>query len=151
MIELLVVVAVIGTLAGMVLVNTGAARWKARDVRRIADMKQLVIAQEMVMSDNFRYYTCSTTGGDCGGKPTNYPSTLGVRMPRTPEDPRNVGTLCNGTAYIYCGLENVSNNQDFCYWAKLEESANSYLTASSKGTQRKDAIPVSLADCGTPG
>jgi len=66
LIELLVVIAIIGILSGMVLVSMGGARWKARDAKRMTDMKQLITAQEFYMSDNARYYTCSTTGGDCG-------------------------------------------------------------------------------------
>lgn len=150
LIELLVVIAIIGVLAGTVLVAMGGAKWKARDVKRIGDMKQLVTGQEFYYSDNARYYTCSTTGGDCGGKARNYPSAIGTRMLSTPSDPKPTGTVCDGTAYVYCGLDNTSSGQNFCYWAKLEESSNAYITATQRGNFRRSSPPGNLTDCYTP-
>jgi len=151
LIELLVVIAVIGILSGMVLVTMSGARWKARDAKRMTDMKQLVIAQEFYNSDNGHYYTCSTTGGDCDGEARNYPTAIGTRMASTPSDPTNTGTLCDGTAYVYCGLDNTSDQQNFCYWAKLEESETLFLTATPRGNFEKDAVPADLTDCSQPG
>jgi general secretion pathway protein G len=152
MIELLIVVSIIGILASMIILTTSGSRIKARDARRMSDMKSLVTAQELYYSDIGHYFTCSATLGDCVPKNSrNYPSSIGARMSKTPTDPKNSGTTCTGDSYIYCGLDNTGNNQQFCYFAKLEENAASYITASLKGNMRKDAIPVSFADCGTAG
>ena len=52
LIELLVVVAIIGILSTIVLVSLNEARMKARDVRRLADLRQVALALEMYYDDN---------------------------------------------------------------------------------------------------
>ena len=47
LIELLVVIAIIGILSSVVLASLNSARTKARDTRRVSDMKQIQIALEL--------------------------------------------------------------------------------------------------------
>jgi len=51
LIELLVVITIIGLLATIVLVSLNTARMKARDVRRLADLRQVALALEMFYDD----------------------------------------------------------------------------------------------------
>lgn len=55
LIELLVVIAIIGILSSVVLASLNSARTKARDTRRIADLKQLQIAMELYFDANGSY------------------------------------------------------------------------------------------------
>jgi len=55
LIELLVVVAIIGILATVVLASLGSARSRARDARRMADMKNIQTALELYFLDNGSY------------------------------------------------------------------------------------------------
>lgn len=64
LIELLVVIAIIGMLASMVLASLNSARRKARDARRLSDMKTMQTALEFYY-DQFNRYPDSDLGG-CG-------------------------------------------------------------------------------------
>lgn len=56
LIELLVVIAIISLLASVVLISLNAARIKARDARRIADINQMSKAMELYAADNNGLY-----------------------------------------------------------------------------------------------
>jgi prepilin-type N-terminal cleavage/methylation domain-containing protein len=69
LIELLVVVAIIGILATVVLSSLGAARTRARDARRISEMKNFQTALEAYYLDNNGYpgMAASTNNGETSG------------------------------------------------------------------------------------
>jgi len=52
LIELLVVIAIIGLLASIVLVSLSSARRKARDSRRVGDLRQIQLALELFFDGN---------------------------------------------------------------------------------------------------
>ncbi len=142
LIELLVVIAIIGILAGMVLVSMGGARAKARDARRMADMRQMVSAQEMYYGDNDQYLTSATL-----------PAAISTYLNPLPADPGG-GTVVACTqaapAFIYCTIDNTASVQKFCYYARLEQNATlPYFTSSNGGNFKKAAKPTSIDDCAT--
>lgn len=55
LIELLVVIAIIGILATIVMVSLNTARAKARDARRLSDIRQLELALQMYYDANGSY------------------------------------------------------------------------------------------------
>lgn len=64
LIELLVVIAIIGILSTLAIVALQNARQKARDAKRVSDIKQLVTALELYYSDQTSYPSYS---GGLGG------------------------------------------------------------------------------------
>ena len=55
LIELMVVVTIIGILASVVLVSLGDARVKARDARRLADVRQVTLGLEFYIDEYMHY------------------------------------------------------------------------------------------------
>lgn len=143
LIELLVVIAIIGILAGMVLVSMSGARSKARDARRLSDMRQLVSAQEMYYGEHDAYATSAT-----------YPSAIGTYLTATPTDPL-------GATHAYGTVSNTGDSSKFCYYAQLENVNSTatgctgttkcgYYSASEGGNFYKTVAPTSLGVAATP-
>ncbi len=64
LIELLVVIAIIGLLSGIVLASLSSARIKARDIKRVSDLKNIQLALELYYDE---YGTYKVTGGGWAG------------------------------------------------------------------------------------
>lgn len=114
LIELLVVIAIIGLLSTLAVVALGAARVKARDSKRLSDLKQLQTALELYYSDNNAY----PAGDGVNLATTNYAclnsaglSALGCANPymgRVPADPKSgyyKYTVGTGTYTVDATLE----------------------------------------------
>jgi prepilin-type N-terminal cleavage/methylation domain-containing protein len=133
LVELLVVIAIIGLLASIVLTSLATARVKARDARRVADIKQLNTAIELYTDANGHAPYLATTGKfECSAEnyasaPTECTSSAGVTdsnsafwdylkadlspyISSLPEDP--CGATCNtGSAtfsYLYLPPSNIA-------------------------------------------
>ena len=120
LIELLVVIAIIGILATIVLVSLNTARQKARDVRRISDLRQVALALEMYYDDVRNYPAISGPGSTCtSGTWTTMSTALSggtiVYMPAVPLDPIN-----NTTNFYSYGTEGNSTPQRYVLKAVLE-------------------------------
>lgn len=137
LIELLVVTAIIGILASIVLVSLGTARVKARDTRRLADLKQVVLALEFYV-DHYKHYP------PIGGATTPEARWLKLKeclearsactdnsdsfqiMPAVPEDP--IGLI----SFDYAPN---SNQSSFIVKGTLEESSSAALITDVDGTE----------------
>lgn len=62
LIELLVVIAIIGLLASVVLLALNSARAKARNAKRLADVRQIASALELYFNDKSAYPTAPSAG-----------------------------------------------------------------------------------------
>ena len=121
LIELLVVIAIIGVLASVVLASLNTARRKSRDVRRVADIKQLQLALEMEFDKASSYPAALTTLVTDG-----FISVI-------PADPLTTATTCR-PAYCYA----TSGSTYYHIGANLEDSGNTVLNSD------KDCSSVGL-------
>jgi type II secretion system protein G len=106
LIELLVVISIIGTLATLSVVSLNGARAKARDARRVSDVRQIQTALELYYFDHDGYPTTSATLGindsGClgyGGFGVRGASCTSPYMGYVPSNPSP-----NGAPYVYEGI-----------------------------------------------
>ena len=147
---LVVVIAIIGTLSGIVLVSLGGARAKARDAVRQSDMRQIVTAQELYYADNEKYLTDSGAGD---GVPAISTYLQGIDDPLAPTAHY---TWTDNTAALNCTNDDydAAVDQWFCTYATLEEdsatSGNSiYFVSTHVGSKKLDlgAAPATSLTC----
>lgn len=121
LIELLVVIAIIGVLSTIVLVSLNTARQKARDVRRVSDMRQVALALEMYYDSNTAYPSDAGVDNDEWGI-MDAALEGGGFVTSVPTDP--VGT----NAYVYhSNGAGVNNAQEYVLGAILEDTSHSAL------------------------
>ncbi len=134
LIELLVVIAIIGILSVVVVVAMGGARERARDARRMSDIRAISTAQELYMVTYGNYVAIAAADvAPRGLETTAIPGFLEV-LPRDP----GAGNL------HYYGFDSPVGNE-FCIWAALEDGR--FFAASERGTSIMTAAPGTMAAC----
>ncbi|MFA6376204.1 MAG: type II secretion system protein [Candidatus Paceibacterota bacterium] len=117
LIELLVVIAIIGILASFIVVSTGESRLKARDSRRMSDLRQIPLAQENVMNDDRSY---QISGAVVGVLPI-IKNAYGHQYMMSVKDPKDSG----GYQYVWVKNDEACGNLPvgayYCVVAKLED------------------------------
>ena len=95
LIELLVVIAIIGLLSTLAVVSLNSARVKARDARRMSDLKQISTAMELYASDsNIGSYPHSQAAGVCAIDTPGRVGPVAVAAARE--------ILCSGAGMAVC-------------------------------------------------
>jgi len=132
LIELLVVIAIIGLLASIVLVSLNNARQKARDSKRLSDIRQVALALELYADSNNAFYptVVGCTAGNWSGamtscleaiqSPMNPCSNAVSYMTKVPTDPRG------GTYFYYYASPTPST--EYLLMATLEVASNPALS-----------------------
>lgn len=123
LIELLVVIAIIGLLSSIVMSSLNSARVKARDAKRIADLRSIRVALRLYL-DDFKqyptngYWTCSHLANW-----TALQTSLAPYISSLPKDPRGTGYPWTTGLYSYCYGRISTDEYDLV--TQLEDRTNS--------------------------
>jgi type II secretion system protein G len=114
LIELLVVVAIIGLLATLSIVALNTARAKARDAKRVGDIKQIQTALELYYNDNGGYPATASSGYAIASGSNVYMA----QYPTPPVPSTDGGCPANVTNYAYTATSsNTSYTISYCLGA----------------------------------
>ncbi|OGF27179.1 hypothetical protein A2331_00365 [Candidatus Falkowbacteria bacterium RIFOXYB2_FULL_34_18] len=139
LVELLVVIAIIGLLSTFAVVSLNEARLKARDARRLADVKQMMTALEIYYSSCGRYPSAVVPGGRvAGGDPIDCPMNTNIYLGLVPSNPlpRPDGG-CPDSDYIYTRDNLSSYTIEYCIGQTVQ---------GISGGGRHHATPAGLVD-----
>lgn len=149
LVELLVVVAILGLLSTIVMTSLTGARKKARDARRVADLRQINTAIQFYINDNGHApyvgtlncqssnsgdSSCSQVNEVVSGSWTQLENDLSAYIEKLPVDP--CGIKCyspsNYYSYVYTPPAAISSwcgcsaaNDKYAIWAEHMEVASS--------------------------
>ena len=150
LIELLVVIAIIGLLSTLSIIALNSARAKARDAKRISDVKQMQVALEMFYNDTGDYpVAASMTIGAPIFSNASAPFLRAIPTPPTPVDGTAcisaVGTSYSPTSYLYqrTGLSSTgtvpSYSISFCLGSDVGQG-----TSKVTGNQIRTITPAGI-------
>ena len=123
LIEVLTVVAIIGLLASIILVGLGSFRARARDARRIADLRSTQNALELY----YTKFTMYPPDGDWSAV-QNEVINAAIGVNKLAQDP-----LTGRSGYDQYGYDVSSDRQSYVLRAQLEDTNNPALAESFHG------------------
>lgn len=148
LIELLVVIAIIGLLSSVVFASLNSARSKARDARRLADMRQIQIALELYYDTNGVYPIMGWVHSVDSSWNT-LQSALAPYMPTLAKDPTNNGIWWNG-AYGYSYYASDYGGSGRWYMLVFRTETQNTLTTQD-GSRACDGTLFDYGGSTTPG
>src|SRR3989338_1593038 len=138
LIELLVVVAIIGLLSSIVLTSLNGARVKARDAKRMEDLRQIRIAIELFYDDNNYYpsagcWDCNNYRYSNTGSWDSLAADLAPYIKSLPEDPVNTSGCgpwqTNCFTYSYGNVGRTTYSPQYDLTTQLEDQNSPYRCA----------------------
>lgn len=123
MIELIMVMTIIGALAGIMILNFPATLRKSRDANRKSDLRQYATALEIFASKNNGKYPRESAGPGV----TNTTLCTDIGLTTCPSDPKTGETCSSATCDYYYQTESCGTNPGdvcatkFLLWTILEQ------------------------------
>jgi len=120
LIEMLIVIAIIGILASMVIVSLGPSQAKARDAKRMSDLRQIQNMLEIYYTANGGYpkQDSSVPISNIKDSLNNLQATQGIPTTDPSGNPycyESTGTLANGAAGYSIGTQlEISSSSNSC-------------------------------------
>ena len=133
LIELLVVIVIIGVLATLAVVAISSARTKARDAKRVSDIKQMQTALELYLADQNEYPPVASV---TAGSPLISPDGVKTYMAKLPAD--------SSASQSYKYLLPSSNKYELIY--TLEKALSSSAPAGVYLASNQGNIPQGPGD-----
>ena len=130
LIELLVVIAIIGLLSTLSILALNTARARARDVKRVSDVRQIQTALEMYYNDAGIYPATASAGAKIEGSGGLYLAAI-----PTPPTPANDGTCTTpAPAYTYTqDNSGLSYTINYCLGAAVNDVPAGFNKATPAG------------------
>jgi prepilin-type N-terminal cleavage/methylation domain-containing protein len=154
MVELLMVMGIIGVLAGFVLVSYPAAQKRARDANRKSDIKQYQTAMEVFANKHDGFYPDFITATDPASNAICV-TKLGFTASQCPSDIKDAESVCDGGAV--CGYKYISNGTgagaddnatEYVIWGALEQpDSNTFWGVCSTGQSGEFATEPTNSSC----
>lgn len=135
LIELIVVIGIIGILSTIVLANLNGSRQKARDSKRVADIKQLQLSLALYFDSRGKYPGALLSGAG---------ELAPIYIPSIPVPPGGVDGV---TSYSYVPLNTACNS--YHLGAALEQSTSLSLVDDADAPPGQISTPINTA-CATP-
>lgn len=140
LVELLIVLAIIGVLAAIVLISLNSSRKGGRDARRVADMREVATALQLYFAENSGYPgpdTPSEAGPNPDDGDPDWSTFLGLwpQSPEPPDNPEGV-TDCDASnnQYTYTQINDGNDfNIVFCIGSTVNNYGPGVHTVTSEG------------------
>lgn len=127
LIELLVVIAIIGILSTLSVVALQSARGKARDAKRITDIRQIQTALELYFNDQSEYPASVTAGSSIASGSNTYMYTV-------PDGPTPADGDCATSSYVYTQVNSGADYYiEFCLGGNVADMPAGIKCAFSGG------------------
>jgi prepilin-type N-terminal cleavage/methylation domain-containing protein len=152
LIEILVVIAIIGLLTSIIIVNIRQATTKARDAKRISEIRQIRLAIELYY-DAMGYYPQFTGNARCNVGNNNSLAGLITEklLASVPLDPVNSSATPHRLCYEYMGIGTAENYDFTSGWYCSGRSRTDYEWSFLFSTETTELnFPRLTNSAGTP-